>query len=178
MRWSRILTVLIMAITVVAFVLLWLLTVPREPRSVEIGQKISFGFFDPHLHLNVLDTRRAPWPGDALESGSLVLVKIRSRSDAARISVQPDNLRIYVRDRSGQDYEPTVLEIEGSETTASQLPNSLDPGDTIEQTFAFTLPPSAEAPMLRICEVTALSRYLPWFKDGWLHRRLVVPLPD
>ena len=142
-----------------------------------IGEERAFGFFDPHLHIAVVDARKGE-PPESYGAGSLYLVTVRARSDAARITLHPGDLRIFVRDRQGRDHAPVLLELEDTGETGLLLASTLAPGESFEQTFAFVVPRSIEEPALWISQITPLNRLLPFLEYSRLHLKVVVPLPE
>jgi hypothetical protein len=71
-----------------------------RPRTLGLGEELSFCGLDCHLHLAVTDVRR---DGD-------VTVRLRFRSDAKAAAEYPSHLRVRVLDAAGRQYaaEPAV----------------------------------------------------------------------
>jgi hypothetical protein len=105
----------------------------------------SIGLFDAHLHLAVHDVRVVPPAG---AGPATMIVTVRARNDAARIDIDPSRLVVRVVSRGGRSYLPIERVSSDEQRFASHLAGTLRPGDSIDQSFLFELPPEVDRPFL------------------------------
>lgn len=125
-------------------------------RRLPVGAELSFGYFDPHLHVSILGTER----GDDLG------VRVRFRSDAARAVQHPELLRLAVVDERGRRYRPHA-----------GLPvGLLQPGQEAIGEFRFELPPDARAVGLSVTWGQWPDYLVPGLANPLVQRRQLLAL--
>jgi hypothetical protein len=148
------------------------------PLVLAPGEEKTFGLFDPHLHVALIDVAVEPVWGTAPARGEFHAVRIRVRNDAARILIDPSELRIFAIDDAGGAHDPLAAgSIEGPpiDTDAGGV---LRPGDAHERTLLFDLPAGTRRATLWVGYRSWLARLLADDKRGFPLRRVVFDLRE
>jgi hypothetical protein len=157
------------------------LVVTAKPERLALGAEQSFGFFDPHLHLSVVDAQTIDATGDADPDlrGFYHVVTVRVRSDAAVVDVRPVGLDVRLLDGAGRAHAPLDPaagphpELPG---LATEFGGVVAPGESYTQTFLFRLESADPEARVRIAPELLLLRLIPDQSNRMLTRRYTFDL--
>ena len=162
-----------------------LLLVSFSSPEVVLGrneEKRFGGFvFDPHLLASVVGVSQVKatgqWPDQATAGGVYMVVTVRLRSDARRVTLTPRYLVATVVDAEGRRYDRS-LAAEAALSQGREIPlaQPIGPGDYYTKDLVFDLPPDASHPRLLIGFEHPVNRLLSLFiigdEDSLFHEKV------
>ena len=150
---------------VLVFSLVWSFASWRQPDAPgQIGEERDIGFFDPHLHVKLLEVAElgrlpeTPVPG---EGRRRIWVRLEARSSATEIHVDPSRLSVSLRS-GDRRYPPLSSDLGLSAIDAVEVRDRfsgpLARGETEQAWFVFDVPQ----------DISEAEIWLPW--ETWLVR--------
>jgi hypothetical protein len=159
---------------------LWLvalvtLSVNSSDRRLAPGEERTFGGFDPHLLVSLIDS--GPAPGASGANTERLRVTLRYRSDAIEVRVRPSFLEVAVVDSQGREFAPVdVAPPVGAHAVVEPLSFQLAPGQSATQDFFFELPTGLEKPGVWVHDPLWLARWIPGSETSFGHGKTVFAL--
>jgi hypothetical protein len=155
--------------------------VSRE-RVLGQGEEKFFCDVDCDLAYSVTDVRTSQVVGDSSGGvrahGAFVIVSLRCRSDAARVTMSP-HPRARILDRDGHAYGVSIrgqAALEAARGSHDDLEQKLAPGESATHELVFDLPLDARDPKLFVTDGDAIGRFIINDESSPLHRKTLFSL--
>ena len=134
-------------------------------RVIPRGAELPVCGLDCDLFLSVASVEAAPLAADS-NADMLWKVRLRARSDARRVSMALDDVRIELTDASGRDWPARV-----SASASPGFDHPLAPGESAEAEYFFQLPAAARAPRLHLVSGPWYTRFVLADEGSLFHAR-------
>ena len=141
------------------------------------------GFYlDCHLGVTVVDAQSRSSVGARRASGSYRVITLRVSSNAVRVTLQPERLRVMLLGANGTRYARDLAaerELAGGRDVA--LERAIEAGGAYDVTVVFDVPDDVRADWIHVAEGRGpdmiVEGILIGDEDSFLHRKTLLALP-
>ncbi len=139
------------------------------------SDEFTFQYFDPHLHFRVVDVHREP----AADGREQWRVRVRARSDAKRIEIDPSYVNVRLVDADGRSVQPVSVDGRFASSKGRLpgfFPRVLRPGEHYTVELGFQTPAEFRDPALMLTEDSWPNQVLIGNNESLFHRRARIRL--
>lgn len=168
--WARLLLRTTGAALGLYFVALLGFSLTSHERVIPRGSELPVCGLDCDLFLSVADVDAMPLVAEA-QSNVLWKVQLRARSDAKRVNMSLDGVRVELMNATGRYWSPRV-----SAGAARGFEHPLAPGESAVAEYIFQLSAAARSPRLHLVSGPWFTRFVLADEGSILHARTLLAL--
>jgi hypothetical protein len=141
------------------------------------------GFYlDCHLGVAVVDAQTLPVAGSRRAAGTYRVVRLRLSSNAVRVTLRPEHLRVQLLASDGTRYERDLVAERALAGRDVGLEHEIAAGGGYEVRVVFDVPDGVRADWLYVAEGRGpdhiVEGVLIGDEDSFLHRKTLLALPE